>query len=108
MTTFVGRPSIHLICILSPRASGRMTAAAMSLCNSCNSPAVWRLGFDNCVFKAFDKLIGFERFTVDFVESRNPVVPFQQRRGFAGALDCSLVKFPDWINHRMVMRVQNV
>ena len=31
---------------------------------------------------ARQKLIGFQRFVVDFVEGRNPVVPFQQRRGW--------------------------
>ena len=43
-----------------------------------------------------------------FVEGRDAVVPFQQRGGVADAFDGARVKFPDRIDHRMIVGIENV
>jgi hypothetical protein len=45
---------------------------------------------------------------VNFLKGRNAVVPFKQRRRMPRTLDGALVELPDGIDHRMVVRVQNV
>jgi len=45
---------------------------------------------------------------VDFGKRRDAVIPFEQGRGFAGALDGALVQFPDGVNDGMVVRVQDI
>ena len=54
------------------------------------------------------ELIGLERFVVDFVEGRDAVVPFEQRGGAADALDGVRVHLPHRVEHRMIVRVEDV
>src|SRR5437879_7764637 len=104
---FVEEPSAHLVCIVSSRASGRMTARAMSRCNSWSSAGVWRSCGDGFIFKSVEELARLEGFVVDLVKGGNPGVPFQKRGRPAGQPNGVLVKFPHRINHRMIVRVQN-
>ena len=51
---------------------------------------------------------GFESFIVNFVESRDTIVPFQ-KSGCAPYLpDCVRIELPHRIEHGMIVRVQNV
>ena len=43
-----------------------------------------------------------------FVERRDTVVPFQQRRSWTNQLDRPRVQLPHRINHRMVVRIEDV
>ena len=52
--------------------------------------------------------LGLLRLGVDFVEAGNVVVPLEQRGRGAAALDGARVEFPDRIDHRMIVRVENV
>src|ERR1700722_15976320 len=102
-TRFMARPSRHLGCISPAEVSGFMTVPAMSRCNSRNSRTVWRLS-GGLVFKVFNVSIRFESLVVDFIEGWNARVPLQQGGRFAGAGDGVGVKFPDRIDHRVVVR----
>ena len=50
----------------------------------------------------------FERFVVDFIKSRNAVVPFEQGRGAANEFHGVRVQLPNRIEHRMIVRIENV
>ena len=50
----------------------------------------------------------FARLGVNFVERRNAVVPFEQRGRRANAPDRVLVQFPHRIDHRMIVRIENI
>src|SRR5580658_6853692 len=52
--------------------------------------------------------VGFQGFRVDFVEAGNVVVPLEQRGGGAAAIDGARVEIPDRIDHRVVVRVEDV
>src|SRR5260370_1560856 len=54
------------------------------------------------------KFCSFERLVTHSVKRRNAVVPFRKRRRVPQALNRPLVKFPHRIDHRMIVRVQNV
>jgi len=45
---------------------------------------------------------------VNFLKRRDAIVPFEKCRGVPGALDGPVVEFPDGVDHRMVVCVQNV
>ena len=45
---------------------------------------------------------------MNFVERRDAVVPLEQRGGVANAFDGARVKFPDRVNHGMIVRIENV
>ncbi len=57
------------------------------------------------VFKEF---CGFERFTVDLVESGYPVIPFEKSGRVTAELDGMAVHLPDRVKYRMVVRIENV
>src|SRR5258708_39700180 len=52
--------------------------------------------------------IGFQGFVVDFAKSGNAVVPFQQGGGVANSLHRAVVQFPDRIDHRMIVSIENI
>ena len=55
-----------------------------------------------------DELVGFERLMVDFVEGRDAGVPFQQRGGLADQFGGAGIQLPHRVEHRMIVRVENV
>src|SRR5882724_7513348 len=55
-----------------------------------------------------EELVGFHGFVVDFLEGGDAVVPLEQRGGMADALNSALIELPDRIDHRMIVRVENV
>ena len=54
------------------------------------------------------EFIGFERFIMNFLERRNPIVPFQQSRGVAHLFDSMRVHLPNRVEHRMIVGVEGV
>ena len=44
---------------------------------------------------------------MDFVKRGNAIVPFEEGRRVSGQLDGPVVKFPNRIEDRMVVRVEN-
>src|SRR6266404_6101946 len=52
--------------------------------------------------------IGFQGFAVNFAKSWNAVVPFEQGRSVADALHCAVIEFPDRIDHRMIVGIENI
>ena len=61
-----------------------------------------------CKQRCRKEFIGLQCLIVDFVERRDAVVPFEQRGGVAGALDRSFIKLPHGIDHRVVVRIEDV
>src|SRR5271169_5462131 len=51
---------------------------------------------------------GFQRFAVNLLKAGNVSVPFQQRGRWAGPAQGVLVEFPDRIDDRMVVRVEDI
>ena len=45
---------------------------------------------------------------MDFFKTGDAVIPFEQRGGVAGALNGALVQFPDRIDDRMIVSVENI
>ena len=45
---------------------------------------------------------------MDFVEGGNAVIPFEERGGVADAVDGAIVEFPDGIDHRVIVSVQDI
>src|SRR5438128_1299938 len=55
-----------------------------------------------------DELIGFEGFIVDFVEGRDMRVPFEQGGGRADESDGVRVEFPDRVDDRVIVRIEDI
>ena len=55
-----------------------------------------------------EKFVGLERFAMHLVEARDAVIPFEQRGGAAGAFAGVRVHFPHGVEHRVIVRVENV
>src|SRR5260370_7495102 len=55
-----------------------------------------------------DILLSLERLGMNFIEGRYPVVPLEQGCRGADPTDRALVEPPDWIDHRMIVRVEDV
>src|SRR5882762_3045731 len=55
-----------------------------------------------------EEAIGFQGFVVNFAKSGNAVVPFQQSGGVANSLHRAVVQFPDGIDHRMIVSIENI
>ena len=51
---------------------------------------------------------GFERFIVNFVESRDMIVPFQKSGCAPDLPDCMSIDLPHRIEHGMIVRVEDV
>src|SRR3954447_4242394 len=104
------RPSLQRGCIRSRAVSGRKMALAISLCSSFNSarePA--RGGLSGGGLELFlDKLVRLKRLPMDFCKRRNAIVPFQQSGCPSYQFDGVRIKFPDGIEHRMIMRIKNI
>ena len=73
----------------------------MGLLKSFNSATRRRLG---CKKEA----VRLERFGMNLVEGGNIVIPLQQSGGRSAALDGAGVQFPDGIEHRVIVRVEDV
>ena len=88
------------------RFDRRRSAAAGSqrAMRRCNSRSVITPASHGSV----EVLLGLERLGVNFVEGRNPVVPLEQSRRRADPANRVLVQLPDRIDHRMVVRVENI
>src|SRR5260221_9100941 len=95
-------------CIRLRDASGRMIAFAMAVCRSASSPTGESLGGRDFFLELADELVGFERLMVNLVERRNAIVPLQQRGGNADQFDGAGIKFPDGIQHRVIVGVENI
>ena len=54
------------------------------------------------------EFVGFECFIVNLVEGRDAVIPFEQRGRAADELDGVGVHLPYGVEHRMIVRVENV
>src|SRR4249919_3972551 len=68
-----------------------------------------RAPLGRCGFELFfDKLIRLQRLLVDFVEAWDAIVPLEQGRSTPDSLDRVRVEPPNWIEHRMIVRVENV
>ena len=52
--------------------------------------------------------LGLFRFGVDLVEAGNVVVPLEQRGRGPAALNGARIELPHRIDHRMIVRVENV
>ena len=59
-------------------------------------------------FRPVDELVRFQRLVVHLLERRDAVVPLEQRRRHAAALRRVRVKFPHRVEHRMIVRIQNI
>src|ERR1017187_5129239 len=95
-------------CIRLRDASGFMIAFAMAACSSPSCRAEATLGGRSFVLELADELVGFERLMVNLVERRNAIVPLQQRGGDADQFDGAGIEFPDGIQHRMIVGIENV
>src|SRR5277367_4663223 len=98
----------EVFCIRSRAASGRMIAFAMAACSSPSCRTDENLGGCGFLLELADELVGFERFMVNLVERRNAIVPLQQRGGVADQFDGAGIEFPDGVQHRMIVGVENV
>src|SRR5438876_745383 len=105
-SSLVLRPSIQRGSILSWAVSGRNTACAIRLWSVFNSKRERTLS--RCVFEFSDKLVGLECFTVNFIEARDTVVPFQEGGSATDELRGAGIEFPDGIQDRMIVRIENV
>ena len=56
----------------------------------------------------FDKPIRLQRLLVDFVEARDAIVPFEESGGFAYQADGVRIHLPNWIEHRMIVSIEDV
>src|SRR6266700_1287928 len=103
-------PSVQRGSIRSFGVSGRKSAEAMSVCSSFNCERE-RTGIvlsGRSFELLFDKLVGFERFIMDFFECGDAIIPFQKRCGFAHELDRVAVHLPDQIENRIVVGIENI
>ena len=105
-TSLVSRLSIQRGCIRSSSVSGRNSAVAITSCSRFNCERDPTL--DSCALERVDKLVRFECFMVNFVKSRNAIVPFQKCGGVADQLQSVSVQFPNRVEHRVIVRVENV
>ena len=55
-----------------------------------------------------DEFFSFERFIMDLVERWDPVVPFQERGGFADEFAGVGIHLPDRIDYGMIVGIENV
>src|SRR5260221_9497059 len=60
------------------------------------------------LFRSSEEAIGLQGFSVDFLKRGDAVVPLEECRSVAGALDGALIEFPHGIEHRMVMGIEDV
>ena len=56
----------------------------------------------------FKEFFGFKRFMMNFVKGGNAVIPFQQCGSVAAEFDGVGVHFPNRIEYRMIVRIQDV
>ena len=54
------------------------------------------------------EFVSFEGFIMDFVKGWDPVVPFQQGSGVADQIEGMPVHLPDWIEHGMIVGIEEV
>src|ERR1700751_1782959 len=99
-TSAVAPPSDHSRCMPSSLRSGRMTACAIKACRSARR--LCRDGFMR------QKMRSFQRLAMNIIKGRNAIVPFEQRRGPTHAPDSARVKLPNWIEHWVIMRIENI
>src|SRR5882762_9454052 len=55
-----------------------------------------------------EETIRLQGLVMDFAKSGNAVVPFQQGGGVANSLHRAVVQFPDRIDHRMIVGIENI
>src|SRR5437588_3400753 len=55
-----------------------------------------------------EEAIGFQSFVVNFAESGNAVVPFEKGSGVANALNGAIVQFPNRVDDRMIVSIENI
>src|SRR5215472_4242160 len=53
-------------------------------------------------------LLRLARLGMHFVEAGNLVIPLEQRRCRPGEANRMLIQLPHWIDHRMIVRIENV
>src|ERR1700740_2317329 len=99
-TAAVAPPSDHSRCMPSSLVNGRMTACAIKAWRSAR-----RLGRDGFMRQ---KMRSFQRLAMNVIKGRNAIVPFEQRCSPTHARYGVRIKFPNWIEHGMIVRVQNV
>src|SRR5690242_2702695 len=104
-TPFMARPSTQVGCIRSSGVRGRKRAVAITFCSRFNCE---REPASSGVFELVDEPRGLERFMVDFIESRNAIVPFQKCGGASHQFHGAGIQLPDWIEYGMIVCVQNV
>src|SRR5882757_6429881 len=115
-TALVGRPSVQRRCILLPFVSGREMTRHMARCKSARSPVEsTRAGANRFTgggdFRGAglrDVGMGLQGLVVDLVERGNLVVPLEQRGGDATELRGVGVELPDRVEHRVVVRIEDV
>jgi len=85
----------------SDAVSGCITARAIVRCSELAHTAV--------ASKVEDKnLLALQGLVVHFIKGRNAVVPFEQRSGVTDPLNRAFIQFPYRVDHRMIVRIQNV
>src|SRR6266566_7645121 len=55
-----------------------------------------------------EETIRLQGLVMDFAKSGNAVVPFQQGGGVANSLHRAVVQFPDGIDYRMIVSIENI
>src|SRR5438477_12554810 len=98
--------------MFSAGVSGCITARAMVRCRLSKLirklPSCERASYCAGQYALGEEAIGLQSFVMNFAEGGNTVIPFEQSGGVADALHGAIIQFPDRIDDRMIVSIENI